>query len=83
MVKFVWVVGVQHSKFLKQILHTLRHVIMSLPLSPHSTKNIKTAREWCRVFSTPKRFLVRARGPAKQLINFFVERPVGVVHMLG
>ena len=36
-------------------------------------------RQWCRIISTPERFLVRAHGPSKLLIDFFVVHPVGVV----
>lgn len=37
----------------------------------------KTVRQWLRVFSTPERFVARASGPQKMLIDFFVARPVG------
>ena len=36
-------------------------------------------RQLCRIFSTPKRFLERAVGPDKLLLNFFVARPVGAI----
>ena len=40
-------------------------------------------RQWCRIFATPERFIDRARGPDKMLLDFFVVRPVGVVYMKG
>ena len=80
-----WCVFMQSPTY--SLTHSLTgtacHVIISFPLFPHSTKNMQTVRQWCRIFATPERFLGRARGPPKLLINFFVERPVGVVHMLG
>ena len=45
-----------------------RHIRMSIR---------KTVRQWCRIFSTPGRFLSRASGPEKTLIDFFVVHPVG------
>ena len=45
-------------------------------------QNMRTVREWCRIVSTPKQFLVRARGPVKLLLEFFVARP-GLRRQIG
>lgn len=42
----------------------------------------KTARQWCRIFSTPERFLKRVSGPEKMLVDFFIGRP-GLRRLIG
>ena len=37
----------------------------------------KMQRQWCRVICRSEKCLAKAKGPEKQLLNFFVERPVG------
>lgn len=39
-------------------------------------------RQWCRIFSTPTRFLRRASGEQKMLVNFFAQRP-GLKKLVG